>query len=110
MPEKELELLASGPRASTSAVNKRYEEQLANQIFRDHVGLCAQVICEIATGSDNEKNRLTASKYVVERVLGRTPDAVVEREQDMWQDLFGSITREPTASERQTGAKVSRLQ
>lgn len=109
MPEEELAILASGPPPSTSRQAKRAEEQLAQQIFRDHLGLAAQVICEIAVGSDNERNRLNASKYIVERVMGRIPDSAPEKEQDMWENLFGSITREPTAQERESGARVSRL-
>lgn len=49
-------------------------EDQARKIFRENVSHAAYAICEIAMHSENERIRLDASKYVVERVLGRTTD------------------------------------
>jgi hypothetical protein len=85
-------------------------EHIAMEIFRDNLPLAAQVIADIAVSSDSERNRLAASKYIVERVMGRTPDAKVDTSRDdMWGNLFGSVLKEPTLAERNEGAKVSRI-
>lgn len=107
MSDEELALLASAPMASTGS---KTAEKLAMEVFRDNLPLAAQVICEIACNSESERNRLTASKYIVERVLGRTPDAKAdESRNEPWSDLFGSVMREPTSDERAAGATVSRI-
>jgi hypothetical protein len=85
-------------------------EQLAMQIFRDHLPLAAQVICDIAVNSDNERNQMQASKYIVERVMGRTPDARVDNgATDPLANIFTDVLREPTADERAQGSRVTRL-
>ena len=108
VPEEELELLRNAPPPSTVA--KSSAEKIAMQVFRDHLPLAAEVICAIAVESDSEKNRLAASKYIVERVLGRTPEtSVANQETSPYEALFGSVLREPTADERTSGARVSRI-
>jgi hypothetical protein len=108
MPEDELALLAQGPQATTSRADTA--EATAVAIFRDNAGVCAEIIVDIAVHGENERTRLAASKYVVDRVLGRIPEAApVNGPSDPLQALFGSVLREPTAQERQAGAKVSRL-
>jgi len=108
VPEEELELLKNAP--PPSVVTKESAEKIAMAIFRDNAALCAEIICDIAVNSENEKTRLTASKYVVERVLGRTPEAApTDATLGAYDDLFGSVIREPNASERAEGARVSRI-
>jgi hypothetical protein len=108
MPEEELAALAAAPEPSTMTV--RQAEAIAMEIFRDNLPLAAQVIAEIATNSESERNRLQASKYIVERVMGRTPDAKPESgANDPWSNLFSSVLREPTATERAEGATISRI-
>lgn len=107
MPEEELAQLAKHLEDPTPS--KRDEAKLAEQIFRDHVGLAAQVVTDIMLTSESEKMRFQAAKYVTERVLGRAGDVPVAGAQDAWTDLFGSVLREPTAEERKTGARVSRI-
>jgi hypothetical protein len=106
MPEEELALLQAQPKASPSA---RDNEKLAMQIFRDNVALAAEVIGDLAVNGEKESTRLNASKYIVERVLGRTPDAQLPGKDDMFTDLFSSVAREPTAEERAAGTRVSRI-
>lgn len=107
MPEAELKMLQSLPPASPSA---RDNEKLAMQIFRDNLPLAAEVIAELSMNGEKESTRLNASKYIVERVLGRTPDYTGGSSQgDVWTDLFGDVAREPTADERANGTRVSRI-
>jgi hypothetical protein len=105
MPEDELRILQSAPIRASRAD----EEKLAMQIFRDNLPLAANVICHLAVNAEKETTRLNASKYVVERVMGRIGEAKPDAQSDQWEDLFGSVLREPTATERETGARVSRL-
>jgi hypothetical protein len=110
MPEEELNMLASAPPASTSISAQRQTEITAMQVFRDNAILAAEAICAIAVSSENERNRLAASKFVIERVLGRTPDAQLDKgPENPWEALFANVAREPTAEERATGARVSRI-
>lgn len=104
--EEELELFARQP---TPSQRKANDEQLAMRIFRDNLPLAAEMICHLATSGEKESTRLNASKYVVERVLGRVGDMRPETEGDIWDGLFGSVVREPTAEERASGSRVSRL-
>jgi hypothetical protein len=107
MPEDELKMLQSLPPASPSAKDN---EKIAMQIFRDNLPLAAEVIGELMINGEKESTRLNASKYIVERVMGRTPDASGgSAKDDMWTDLFGSVAREPTADERANGTRVSRI-
>lgn len=106
MPEEELRLLQSQPKASPSVKDN---EKIAMQIFRDNLPLAAEVIGELMLNGEKESTRLNAAKYITERVLGRIPDNAGTAQSDVWDDLFGSVAREPTAEERASGTKVSRL-
>lgn len=106
IPEDELKMLQSQPKASPSA---RDNEKLAMQIFRDNLPLAAEVIAGLMVDGEKESTRLNAAKYITERVMGRIPDTVSSGQGDVWDDLFGSVAREPTAEERANGTKVSRL-
>lgn len=107
IPEEELRLLQAQPKASPSV---RDNEQLAMRIFRDNLPLAAEVIAEIAVNGEKETARLNASKYIVERCLGRTPESTGETAKgDIWTNLFDDVAREPTAEERQNGTRVSRI-
>lgn len=106
MPEDELRALQSQPKASPSVKDN---EKLAMQIFRDNLPLAAEVIGDLMVNGEKESTRLNAAKYITERVLGRIPDTAGQGGGDVWDDLFGSVAREPTAEERAKGTKVSRL-
>lgn len=55
-------------------------EDMARRIFKEHLPIAAQRIVHIALNSPNEKVALDASKYVVERVMGKlgAPDTGAE--------------------------------
>jgi hypothetical protein len=107
MPEEELKLLQAQPKVSPSAADN---EKLCMQIFRDNAPLAAEIIGELALNGEKESTRLNASKYIVDRVLGRIADSQQGSGKDEpWTDLFNSVAREPTAEERANGTKVSRI-
>jgi hypothetical protein len=108
MPEEELELLRNAPKADIVA--HAVAEQEAMDVFRRNLPLAAEVIVSLAQDADKESVRLSAAKYVVERVMGAVGQAKQSPAEDsMWEKFFGSVTREPTAEERQAGISVSRL-
>jgi hypothetical protein len=106
IPEDELALLKSQPKASPSALDN---EKLAMQIFRDNLPLAAEVIGDLMVNGEKESTRLNAAKYITERVLGRVGDNVTSSATDPWDNLFGAVAREPTAEERAAGTRVSRI-
>lgn len=59
------------------------EEQMARRLMIENVGAAVMSIVNVAMHGSTERSRLDASKYIVERVLGRVGD-----------DAFGG-TRSP---------------
>ena len=57
--------------ARTMDENRGDSKKTAELLFIDNVALAAQSLCHIAVHSENERIRLDASKYIVERVLGK---------------------------------------
>lgn len=106
MPEDELRMLQNQPKISPS-VNDN--EKIAMAIFRDNVALAAEIIGDLAINGDKESTRLNASKYIVERVLGKIGDTATNAQGDVWDELFSNVAREPTAEERANGTRVSRI-
>lgn len=105
MPEDELRLLQAQPKASPSVADN---EKIAMAVFRDNVVLAAEMIGDLAQNGEKESTRLNASKYIVERVLGKAGENTTPVA-NQWDDLFGSVLREPTAEERSAGTRVSRI-
>lgn|SRR5690554_3200170 len=54
------------------------DAQHAKKIFAEHAAAAASTIAHIAIHGSSERVRLDASKYVVERILGRVGDDVGE--------------------------------
>src|SRR5687767_122720 len=81
-----------------------YAEE-AQRVFLKNAKRAAEQIVEIATKRSTDKVRLDASRYIVDRALGRVvgPDPNGAGKDDPWKDLMGSITREPSAAERAAG-------
>lgn len=69
------ELTLAGLEADPLRQEDVNEADTAERIFREHLPVAAQSICHLAMNSSNEKTRLQASQYVVERNLGRIIDA-----------------------------------
>lgn len=51
---------------------------MARRLFQENAANAAAAICHIAVHGTNERIRLDAAKYVVERVLGRVGDDIFE--------------------------------
>lgn len=68
-------------------------EELATRLFRENVANATTQIINLAINATNERTRLTASIYVVERVLGRQPDAS-NGGGGSWDDLLAKCVRE----------------
>lgn len=64
-------------------------EDTARRLFRENLVPATQAICHLAIYGLNEKLRLEAAKYVVERVMGR--DEMVTG--DPLEKLIGDIVR-----------------
>lgn len=82
----------------------------AQQVFLRNASPAAQQIVDIALTGQSERLRLDASKYVVDRVLGRIEVKLPARDPDgkePWAELYDAVIREPSASERSQGHKPS---
>lgn len=75
----------------------------AEMVFRANARRAAEEIVSLALGAANERVRLDASKYVVERVMGKVPDTKDIDNKDggaPWDSVYGTVVREPSAEER----------
>jgi hypothetical protein len=65
----------------------------ATRVFQDHLVLASRSICHMALYAENERLRLDAAKYVVDRNLGRIGEAnPLTRQKDPLMDLLEGIT------------------
>src|SRR5580765_602566 len=80
-PEELLQEIVFGPSAS--------EVEAARKIFREGLVPATQSIAHLATFSKNDRIRLEASKYVVERNLGKVAEKLAMG--DVWEKLFSDI-------------------
>lgn len=68
--------------------------ELANKILEDAAPAAAQGIVSLATSRNvNERVRLTASQYIIDRVCGKSGDSGTTGK-DPWSDIFAAVTRE----------------
>ena len=106
--EEELAVLSNaGP---ATVMKPREAEEIAMRLFRDNLPLAVHIITDVMVNSESEKNRFAAAKYVVERTMGKTPDArPTETGSNPWDELLGSVIREPSLEERNAGVRVSRI-
>jgi uncharacterized membrane protein YheB (UPF0754 family) len=72
--------------------NRGDTKKTAEMIFNDNVALAAQSLVHAAVHSDNERIRLDASKYIVERVLGRLGESK-DVAADPLQELFNEAMK-----------------
>jgi hypothetical protein len=70
------------------------ETQRAERLFLEALTVSVQSVCHIAMYSPNERLRLDAAKYVIERNLGRIVDAtpLAPRSKDPLQDLVNAAS------------------
>jgi hypothetical protein len=76
------------------------EEQLARRMLREATPVAAASIIHLAVHGGTERTRLDASKYVLERTMGRIGETF-EGDEDPWTKLFKDIMRNspPDASQ-----------
>lgn len=77
-------------------------------VFHRNAARAAQQIVNIAFNGSSDRLRLDASRYVVDRVLGRIEvklPAGAEAGKEPWSDLYDAVIREPSASERAQGRR-----
>jgi hypothetical protein len=80
----------------------------AQLVFLRNASLAAQEIVDIALGGQSERLRLDASKYVVDRVLGRIEVKLPAKDPDgkePWAELYAAVISEPSAEERSQGKR-----
>lgn len=74
-------------------------KRAVEQLFEDNAVHAAAEIVSLATSSPNEKIRLDAAKYVVERVLGKIEASKVEAGTNPWEEVLGTVYKEPSKYE-----------
>lgn len=67
-------LTLSGESLERAVYVNETEEQMARRIFREALPTAARAIADISRDSTNDRTRLDASKYIVERNLGKVGD------------------------------------
>jgi hypothetical protein len=70
------------------------EEQIARRIFRTALPQAAKEIVDIAVGSTNDRTRLQAAQYIVERNLGKVGDDPAHASDDLLRGIVEDFTRE----------------
>lgn len=83
----------------------------AEQIFRAAAASAAQEIVNLSINAVNERIKLDASKYVIDRVMGRVAERGFTNDDDNkapWDDIYGTtVVSEPSATQRAQGAAVT---
>lgn len=101
--DEEIEAMTAPSRAISA-------EQSAQQTFRKNAPLVAQEIATLALSASNERVRLAAGQYLIDRVLGKAQIAGSEQNKDSnpWDEIYGAIVvREPSAVERKNGSTIT---
>jgi hypothetical protein len=86
---------AQASRTQHAAVRtSQSDAELVRRQFIENAPLAAASIVHLAIHSPSEKVRLDASKYVVERTIGKVGEETAGGK-DLWEDLLGDIIRNP---------------
>lgn len=85
----------------------KYEAVVQSKLRKAAVDAVGTVI-DIAMNSENERLRLDAAKYLIDRTLGRIPDALITSgsEQAGWEKIVNSTLVEPSAEQRASGRAI----
>ena len=73
-------------------VQEQTPEGAVSSIFRENAAAAAQTVVNIALFGKNERTRLAAAQYVVERVVGRVQDNPPVRVDDPFSEFLEKIT------------------
>jgi hypothetical protein len=85
----------------------KYEAVVSAKLRRSAVHAAGAVI-DLALNSDNDSIRLKAAQYIIDRTLGRIPDALVQSgtEATGWEKIVNSTLVEPSHNDRQGGRAI----
>jgi len=84
-------------------------EAIAQKRLRQLAPDAVNVIVEIMNHSENDKTRLDAAKYVLDRALGKIEAPATESgTRPAWQDIIDSVIVEPNAAARAAGQAIER--
>lgn len=92
------------------------EEAYARRRFRENLGFAVNSVCQIATTSTNERLRLDAAKYVIERNIGkidvlgdigRDDDPLKKFMSSIVSEYSSSIPIEPSHSDRSSNSPIA---
>ena len=94
-------------RGAPSVVPRSLHDRMARELFsranvslRENLNKAVEAITQIALNEDNDpKIRFQASQWVVERVMGKTPDVQISVEEKRYQKLFEEMDRESVVIE-----------
>lgn len=102
--DADLELLNQGPMDPAG----KYEA-VVNAKLRKAAPHAAQSILDIAMNSENDATRLKASMYIIDRVLGKIPDANPTGSTAAgWEGIINSVLVEPSHEARESGRSIER--
>lgn len=73
------------------------EEQLTRRLFKENSASAALQIIHVSHHGTNERTRLDASKYIVERVLGKIGDDKFEGEKNPLEALMEGVLEQAEA-------------
>lgn len=74
--------------ADERGIMEETETDQAIRLLRQNLVPAVASICTIACYSENERLRLQAATYVVERNLGRVQDAIIQQAKDPFRDFL----------------------
>lgn len=85
-------------------------EQAAQSLLRRNAMGAVKTVVDLALNAENERVRLSAAQYVLDRVLGKAEQAgaMNPTEKEGWQNIIESVLVEPSAAARATGSDIVR--
>lgn len=96
--DEEREQLAEISNLEAAVHTDETPEATANRIFKENLPNAARSIATLAMRGGTERVRLDASKYIVERIMGRIGDAQENPEDGPLADLFTAVVREEASN------------
>ena len=70
------------------------ERQQSERLFREHLVPATYSLCQMAVYGENERLRMEAARYVVERNIGRVENGVLTPSDDPYEALMAACVRD----------------
>lgn len=85
-------------------------EKAAQSLLRRNAMSAVKTVVDLALNAENERVRLSAAQYVLDRVLGKPEQAgaMATTEKEGWQNVIESVLVEPSADARAAGSDIVR--